>query len=175
MKNENQHLNSTRKGDYDYSYPKNLLATYTGIVLLLINLFFWYYPIKLDQASGSYDESKALVSLVTISIQTASGIYAYNIADKLNRGKWGWFFFGLIASPLALIIIGQLRKMNFHLIVDESYSESERYKAVKALGDKFIVKKKYKEAYKAYQYINQNLTPTETDKKILESLNQKLS
>lgn len=163
----NKQISPTKDGDYDYSFPKYEAATILGIIVLIATFF-----LILDKPKN--DESNNQLLILGI-IRMFCAYYAFYIATRLNRAKFGWAIFAFIIPSIALIIIGRLRKLNYYLIVDESYPKPKIYKAVKSLGDNFISKKMFVEAFKAYQFIDEKLSPTEKDKEILIFLSEKIN
>lgn len=90
---------------YDLTYEKESEAMIVGIVLFIISFIFFV-------AGGVKDLSLYIVLAVFSALgRITLTIWCVNIAKRQNRETVGWGIFAFFLPSLALIIIGQLKKL----------------------------------------------------------------
>jgi len=89
---------------YDYSYEKETYATVFGIILFLAVGSLAFFP------DDSYD-TRNFVGFVLFITRIFVTIKVVKIASRQNRNKTGWGVLAFLLPAVALIIIGQLRKL----------------------------------------------------------------
>ncbi len=85
---------------------RELRTLAASIFIILFYFFFWgvFFPTSPTPSFVAKLLSvSAIANLICIN-------WVYNIAKRLNRNTLGWSFFALLFLPIALIIIGCLRK-----------------------------------------------------------------
>ena len=94
-----------KKEKYDLSYQKETDATGAGALLLIVSLCFLLF-------GGVKDPSLyVVVVLILFIIRIIITVWCVNIAARQNRETIAWGFFAFFLPSIALIIIGQLRKL----------------------------------------------------------------
>lgn len=95
--------------EYDESYSKEKDASALGIAVSFIQLAFFLYnlsgDLQLDQIS------LLIIFLISILYRIIAIIWTVTISKRQNRDTLGWFILGLLLPSLALIIIGQTKKL----------------------------------------------------------------
>lgn len=102
----------TLKLKYDLNYQKDTTPTIIGVFIIIISMVYYFASIKNDD----YDHEKAqqtrgILSLVSLIMRISITVWVVNIAKKINRDTTGWGFLAFFFPSIALIIIGQKRKL----------------------------------------------------------------
>jgi hypothetical protein len=91
---------------YDQTYKKDSDATTVGIFVLIVNVLI----ISGNQILSA--TTSIILSLSLLIIHVLLTIWLVLIAVKQNRNPYSWGLTGFFFLPVALIIIGQLKKVN---------------------------------------------------------------
>lgn len=103
---------------YDLSYKKEGSATFFGVLLLI--------GVIILQAAGGFDFgtdqffSALFFSITLLVLYIIAIVTVVKIASRQNRNTTGWGIFAFFLPSIALIIIGQLRKLRLTIKIDES-------------------------------------------------------
>lgn len=128
---------STLIGEYDDTYKKETECTFLGIGLgisaLIINNI-----VKVDEQGHS---AIGVLSLISIVIRIVVSVNIKKIALRQNRDSNGWALFGFILPTLALIIIGQLKKLNLNISNNDLQSKINQNILFKNAQTLFTVQK----------------------------------
>lgn len=124
-----------KNSKYDNSYVKENDALYFGIFLLMISLIIAVVrPIKFE-SEDSYNQFGVIISIGALFLRIIVVIWVVNIAKRQNREYFGWGIFAFILPSIALIVIGQLKKLNMptykQILSEETLDVSFDYKNVK--------------------------------------------
>jgi len=98
---------------YDLTYEKEDEATYIGIGLLILGIFFTYVFKGNNYANEDYVITWAILTIILFVLRIIITVWVSNIADRQNRNSLGWSALAFIFPSIALIIIGQLRRLKF--------------------------------------------------------------
>lgn len=98
---------------YDLSYEKDTTPTIIGISLIILSLAITFLT---SNSINSYDsvsfmQTRASLSILSLILRVLITIWIVNIARKLNRDTAGWGVFAFFLPSIALIVIGQKRKL----------------------------------------------------------------
>ena len=113
---------------YDSNYQKETEATIVGIILFFTPVIIAATGfLKFDNLE-SYNDAKIWVAISSLTIRIVVTIWVVGIAERQNRSSnnWGWFTF--LLPSIALIIIGQLRKLRLKMNIDNSLSIEQQTK-----------------------------------------------
>ena len=94
---------------FDLSYEPDYLPTIIGSVVGIVT-----FVIALAggiNTSGSENETRAFLSLISLLFRILATVWSVNLARKLNRNKVGWGWGAFFFPTIALIIIGTKRKL----------------------------------------------------------------
>lgn len=91
---------------YDNTYGKESEAKYVGVLYLVLSVALFLFRAEL---SGS--ELKPIVSLVLLVLRIIAVLYAINIAGRQNRQKVAWGLFAFVFPSIALIILGNTKRI----------------------------------------------------------------
>ncbi|HLG03989.1 MAG TPA: DUF4339 domain-containing protein [Bacteroidia bacterium] len=108
---------------YDQTYTKEDDATVLGVILFIIPIAFTFIPFKTEE---DYSRANAFIAIGALVIRIAVIVGVVNISTRQNRNStaWGWFAFFL--PSIALIIIGQLKKLRLKIALDENLSITQQ-------------------------------------------------
>jgi hypothetical protein len=110
-------LPNQTSGQYDESYSKDIHAMFLGIFILAINI--WYY---LNNESFSNTEAGFLkISYFVLYIVALYTVY--QSAKRQNRSTFAWLLFAILITPLALLIIGNTKKIKKNVETKELEKE----------------------------------------------------
>jgi len=105
-------LNPAKISKFDLTYEKELDALLIGLAMLFFNFIFLIIPES--QVRHNYF-TPLILSIVTLSIRIAITLWVMDIASRQNRNRTGWGWFTFCLPTLALIVIGQLKKLKIEL------------------------------------------------------------
>lgn len=109
---------------YDKSYQKETAATTVGITVFIIalSLVILQHFIIVDEKS--YYIYRSFGAIINLVYRLTVTIWIVNIAKRQNRNSTGWGWFAFFLPTLALIIIGQLRKLKLKIVIDGDLPKS---------------------------------------------------
>jgi len=117
---ENQIVkNIAKESKYDLTYKKDHTPTIFGLILLFVNLCILIFSANYKFPIEQYGILSIAIAFITLALSISISIWCSNISKILNRNRIGWSIFGFFYPPLALIIIGQLKKRKINMIVKE--------------------------------------------------------
>jgi|GEM_PF-2203384 len=93
-----------------------------SVAFLLIILMITLYFSDLNIDSG---KERAVFASVFIVIRIGIARWVFQIANRLNRNSLGWGIFSFITPIVALLIIGNLKKLIFEVKLDENLSKNQ--------------------------------------------------
>ena len=97
---------------YDLSFEKDTTPTMVGLFILLISLVLYFISGSGDrQEYEKAAQTRAILSVISLFLRIGITVWVVNIAKKLNRDTVGWGFLTFFFPSIALIIIGQKRKL----------------------------------------------------------------
>ena len=131
--------------DYDPSYVKETEATVIGLILLVSSLLLLIFqPFKFDNID-SYNQFRAGSSIFALVIRIFITVWVVNIAKSQNRETFGWGIFALFLPSIALIIIGQQKKIFAKFNIDNRLSNEENSLILTEKAKTFINENKFNE------------------------------
>lgn len=105
------HTQSDKERKYDLTYSKETDATVYGAFFLAFQLvIIIIQPFKFESID-SYNQSRAIAALVALFYRIFIIYWVVNIANRQNRETLGWGLFAFFLPSIALIIIGQQKKL----------------------------------------------------------------
>lgn len=117
--------NNYSESKYDLSYSKETEATLIGVILLIINIVLVIFkPFKFENADD-YNQWRFIMYVVSFILRIVITFYVINIARRQNRETTIWGIFAFLLPTIALIIIGQLKKINKNIEIDSSLNNAE--------------------------------------------------
>jgi len=130
---------------FDISYSKETDATFLGIVLLVITLFLVIFqPFKFNDID-QYNQFRALALIIDLVLRILIIVHVVNIAKRQNRETFGWALFAFFLPSIALIVIGQQKKLYAKFEIDNSLSDEENSLLLTDKAQTFIDENKYNE------------------------------
>ena len=131
---------------YDLNYQKESDATMVGVILLLVTLVLaLFQPFKFE-SEESYNRFKTLTSVGALVLRVLVIIWVVNIAKRQNRETFGWGVFAFFLPSIALIVIGQQKKLFARFEINDSLSNEENSQLLCDQAIKFLNEKKYNES-----------------------------
>jgi tetratricopeptide (TPR) repeat protein len=104
---------------YDVNYNKETSATYLGVLLLVIPFGIYLIGGLTFEDEESYNRANGLIAFGSLLLRIVVALYVSKIATRQNRNSAGWGWFAFFLPSLALIIIGQLKKLQLSIALDE--------------------------------------------------------
>lgn len=96
---------------YDLTYEKENGATVFGIILLIISFILVIVaPFKFEN-ENSYDQFTVFISISSLVLRIIIVVFVINISKRQNRKPLGWAVLAFFLPSIALIIMGQLKKL----------------------------------------------------------------
>ena len=162
---------------YDPTYKKETDATFAGIFILIIPIVISLTGIIKFNDRESYEQARMWIGLSLLVVRICVTIWVVNIANRQNRNSssWGWFAFFL--PGIALIVIGQLKKLRLEIEIDgrlpvnqqvsvllekanQIYSDNRYEECIEILNKLIELDNHNDEAIKlraiSYYYVNEN-------------------
>ncbi|MCR9171569.1 MAG: DUF4339 domain-containing protein [bacterium] len=129
---------------YDESYEKETDATALGIGLIILKVgLFLFFQYNEELASIKVQRLSYIIgSVITIAVV----VMVSRIAKRQNRDAITWGIFALFLPSLALIIIGQLKKLN--TIIDVDAISATQILVLTNDCERFANERNYEECYK---------------------------
>lgn len=130
---------------YDLTYAKESDATFLGVILLVVPIALKLSGVFTFETEESYNIAKAFFAIVSVVIRIAVTIWVVNIASRQNRNStsWGWFAFFL--PSIALIVIGQLKKLRLQIELDGSLPANQQVAILLDKASKLFSDNRYTE------------------------------
>lgn len=130
---------------YDPTYVKEPEATVIGSIFLVISLLLLFFqPFKFDNID-SYSQFRMISSIVALIARVFIIIWVVNIAKNQNRETFGWGLFAFFLPSLALITIGQQKKLFAKLDLDYSLGNEVNSSILTEKAQAFLNDNKYNE------------------------------
>jgi len=136
-----QEINEYKQPKYDLTYTKESDATLLGVILLVVSLgLAIFQPFKFDNYE-SYNQFKVFTSIGALVLRIFVTVWVVSIAKRQNRETFGWGALAFFLPSIALIIIGQQRKIFAKFEINDSLTKEENSqilcdKAIAFLNDK---------------------------------------
>jgi hypothetical protein len=141
-----QETKEFKQPKYDPTYTKESDATFLGVILLLISLGFAIFgPIKFD-SYDSYNQFRVFESLGALVLRVFVTIWVVAIAKRQNRETFGWGALAFFLPSIALIIIGQQRKLFAKFEINDSLSNEENSQILCDKAISFLNNKMYNDS-----------------------------
>lgn len=112
--------NNSNSSKYDLTYEKETEATFFGILLIAIPLIVKLTGIITFGTEESYNNTRALLAIGSIVLRILVTAWVVRISSSQNRNTTGWGCFAFIFPSIALIVIGQLKKLKLKIELDGS-------------------------------------------------------
>lgn len=112
--------------EFDLTYNKETDATVIGVLLVVILITIKLSVNLTFDTVNNYNQTFVILSITSLILKIIITVWVMKIASRQNRNStnWGWFAFFL--PSLALIIIGQLKKLRLKIELDGSFSASQQ-------------------------------------------------
>jgi hypothetical protein len=142
----NQETNkSYTEPKYDPTYLKETDATTIGVIILVSSLLLLIFqPFKFDDIA-SYNQFRAISSIGALILRIFITVWVVNIAKRQNRETSGWGFFAFFLPSIALIVIGQQKKIFAKFEINNSLSNEENSLILTEKAQAFLNNKKFNE------------------------------
>lgn len=141
-----QETKEYKQPKYDLSYVKESDATLVGVLLLGVSLGFAIFgPIKFDSYEA-YNQFKVFASIGALVLRIFVTVWVVAIAKRQNRETFGWGALAFFLPSIALIIIGQQRKIFAKFEINDSLSREENSQILCDKAIVFLNEKKYNES-----------------------------
>jgi RNA polymerase subunit RPABC4/transcription elongation factor Spt4 len=142
----NQETNKTyTEPKYDPTYLKEIDATAIGVIILVSSLLLIIFqPFKFDDID-SYNQFRAISSIGALFLRIFITVWVVNIAKRQNRETIGWGLFAFFLPSIALIVIGQQKKIFAKFDIDNSLSNVENSLILTEKAQAFLNANKFNE------------------------------
>jgi len=145
---------------YDLTYTKESEATILGIILLVAPIGLKLSGVVTFETEESYNQAKAFFAIGSLVIRIAVTVWVVNIASRQNRNSSGWGWFAFFLPSIALIVIGQLKKLRLKLELDGSLPTNQQVSILYEKANQFFSDNRNSECIeilnKAIEIENQN-------------------
>lgn len=111
---------------YDLTYDKEIDTTFFGIILLVVPLIIKLSGIVTFDTEESYNQAKVFLSIAALVIRIPVTVLVVNISSRQNRNSTGWGWFAFFLPSIALIVIGQLKKLRLKIESDGSLPANQQ-------------------------------------------------
>jgi tetratricopeptide (TPR) repeat protein len=111
---------------FDLTYDKNTEATVIGVLLLVVPLIIKLSGAITFDTEESYNQAKVFLSIASLVISIAVTVWVVNIASRHNRNSTSWGLFAFFLPSIALIVIGQLKKLRLKIELDDSLPANQQ-------------------------------------------------
>lgn len=105
---------------YDLTYTKEDGATILGVLLLVVPIALKLSGVIKFETEESYNQARMLFGIGSLVLRIAVTVWIVNIASRQNRNSTGWGWFAFFLPSIALIVIGQLKKLRLNIEIDGS-------------------------------------------------------
>jgi len=105
---------------YDLTYRKEGEATFLGVLLLVVPIALNLSGVIKFETEESYNQARMFWGIGSVVLRIAVAAWVVNISSRQNRNSTGWGWFAFFLPSIALIIIGQLKKLRLNIEIDGS-------------------------------------------------------
>lgn len=130
---------------YDHTYEKETDATFAGIVLLVIPIALKLSNAFTFDSEYDYNLAKFWFSMISIAVRSWVTYIVMQIAKSQNRSAKGWGWFAFFMPSIALIIIGQLKKLRLRIEIDGTQPLNQQVLILLEKANQFYLDKRYTE------------------------------
>jgi hypothetical protein len=178
--NENKSFNTTRSQNlqlYDSTYKKETDAVIIGVVLLV-------YPIIIAisiassggfESENSFAQFKGINIIISILVRISVTFSVVYISKRQNREPLGWGIFAFILPSIALITIGNMKKLFANIEIVEEFDNKQNSKLISDKAQDFFLENKLSEsirfAKKAIELDSNNVIAKDILSKSEKSIN----
>lgn len=145
---------------YDLTYAKEVEATFLGVILLVVPIGLKLSGVVTFETEESYNQARAFFAIGSIVIRIAITVWVVNAASRQNRNSTGWGWFAFFLPSIALIIIGQLKKLRLKIELDGSLPPNQQVAILLKKANKLFSDNRHAECVeilnKAIEIDNQN-------------------
>jgi len=145
---------------FDLTYDKETEATFIGVLLLVVPLIIKLSGTVTFDTEESYNQAKVFLSIASLVIRIAVTVWVVNIASRQNRNSTGWGWFAFFLPSIALIVIGQLKKLRLKIELDGSLPANQQVAILLEKANQLFSDKRNSECIeilnKAIEIDNQN-------------------
>lgn len=130
---------------YDPTYLKETDATTIGVIILIASLLLIIFqPFKFADID-TYNQFRAISSIGALILRILITVWVVNIAKRQNRETFGWGLLAFFLPSIALIIIGQQKKIFAKFDIDYSISNEENSLILTEKAQAFLNENKFNE------------------------------
>jgi hypothetical protein len=130
---------------YDPNYEMETGASVIGSVFFSISLMLIILKPFTFEDIDSYNQFRAITSIVALVIRIFITIWVVNIAKKQNRETFVWGLFSFLLPSVALIVIGQQKKLFLKFNIDNSLTNEENSIILTEKAEVYLNDNKYNE------------------------------
>ena len=96
---------------YDTNYQKETGATIFGILLLIVGITIYLIGPITFRKQDTYNDYLTFSTVISLIIRIIASFWVDKIAKRQNRNSTVWAIFAFFIPSIALIIIGQTKKI----------------------------------------------------------------
>ena len=116
----------TTSTKYDLTYEKETEATFFGILLLVVPIAIKISGAITFETEESYNQARAFFAIGSLILRIVVTVNLVDIASRQNRNSTGWGWFAFFLPSIALIVIGQLKKLRLKIELDGSLPTNQQ-------------------------------------------------
>ena len=150
---------------YDLNYKRETDATFFGVVLLLLSLL-------IGLTDGLNTIPIGVIGIAFLIFRILTAVYAFNIASRQNRNSIGWGWFAFFFPAIAMIIIGQLKKLRLKIVIDGNLPTNQQTAILFEKAEKLFSDNRYSECVevldKAIEIENDNFNCIELRERAID-------
>jgi len=111
---------------YDLTYSKESIATIVGLLFFIVPIILIITKLLTFATVEEYVIVRIIILISALILRIFVIIWIQNIASRQNRNTTGWGWFAFFMPSLALIFIGQLKKLRLEIKVDTNLPLDEQ-------------------------------------------------
>jgi hypothetical protein len=175
---------------YDLTYTKEDEATFLGAILLIVPIALMLSGVIKFETQESYNQAKVFFCIGEIVLRIAVTAWVAKIASRQNRNSTSWGCLAFFLPSIALILIGQLKKISLNIEIDSNlpvnqqtsillrkanqlYSDNRFLESIEVLNKAIEIDSNNYDCIKLRGLTNYKLMHFDKAKNDFETLNQK--
>jgi tetratricopeptide (TPR) repeat protein len=130
---------------YDLTYKKETETTIIGVLLLVIPIVLKESKVFTFEIENSYNQARFFLTIASLVLRIFVSIWVVNIAYRQNRNSKGWGWFAFFLPSIALIVIGQLKKLRLKIELDGSLPAHQKVDILLEKANQLFSKNRHSE------------------------------
>lgn len=146
--------------DINDLYQKESEATFIGILVIIVSLILVIFKPFTFDTEQAYYEFLRYASIIAFVFRVVAVFWVASIAKRQGRNETAWGIFAFFLPAVALILIGQLKKLAKKITLDNFLDHRENSEELFKIAKNYFEVKNYKDslryAKKSVEIYSQN-------------------